>query len=147
MAAGLRAGIDDKLYRNTGSWNSPVWVLISGAIDVDLGLEYKMADVKARLSRVVQHLPTVVEGPITFKLLADTSLPEWLVLRNAFMARTLIGYAVADDFIATAGTEHWRGDYYVAKFPPKQPLEEANTVDVELSLGYSANVPLWTTVV
>lgn len=146
MAAGLRAGVGAKLYRNTASWAVPTWDEITAAKDVTLNIEMGLAEVKARLSGVVQHLPTLKTVSVDWNMINDTSIADHNVLRDAHHAGTLVGYAIADDAIATSGTEHYRFDGYLSKFSISQALEEPLMVDCTAVPAYSPNVPLWTDV-
>ena len=143
MAAGLRVGVNQKLYRNTGTWASPVWNEVTIARDVSLGLSQSKAEIKARLSGYAMTLPGIKSAPLEFDILADTSVDDYNVLRDAFINGTLIGFAVADDAIATVGTDYWKGEYYVHGFALDQKLEDAEMVKVTCDLAYSANVPIW----
>jgi hypothetical protein len=146
MAAGLRTGYASKLYRNTATWATPTWDEITAAQDVRVGLVMNFAEIKARLSAYVQHLTTLKQADIEFGMLADTSIADYNVIRDAQIAGTLVGLALADDAIATSGTDHWRGEYYFGDFDYTQGLEEGNVVKVTAKLAYSSNVPIWTDV-
>jgi hypothetical protein len=147
MAAGLRVGVNQNLYRNTGTWGTPVWDAITAAIDVELGLEMGMAEVKARLSFWKMNLPALGMAPINFGMLGDTSIADYQVLRNAQYTRSLLGLAVADDLITAPGTTYWKGEYYIGGFPLNQGLEAAETIAVTCALAYSTNTPVWIDVV
>ena len=146
MAAGLRAGLSAKLYRNTATWGTPTWSEITPVKDLTLNLEMSVAEVKARLSAFVQNLTCLKSISVDFNMINDTSIANHGTLRDAFFAGTLVGFAVADDAIATSGTEHFRFEGYVTKWNVTQNLEEAMMVDATLVPAYSSNVPLWTDV-
>lgn len=146
MAAGLRAGLSAKLYRNTATWATPTWDEITAAQNVTLNLTMNMAEVKARLSAFVQNLATLKVVGFSFNMINDTSIADHNILRDAHHAGTLVGYAVADDAIATSGTEHYRLEGYLTTFNVTQNLEEAMMVDCAVVPAYSSNVPVWTDV-
>lgn len=143
MAAGLASGYSSKLYRNTATWGSPTWDEITAAIDVAVGLSRGKAEVKARSVTFKSTLPLVAESPLTFSMIADTSIADYNILRDAFAASTLLGYAVADQAIATSGADYWKCEYYIYGFNYIQGLEEANRVELELDTAYSSNAPAW----
>lgn len=147
MPAGLFAGVSNKIYRDTASsWSTPTWDEITAAVDVQLPLERGTAEVKARLSEWIQHLVTLKSGRITFKMIADTSIADYNILRDAFINGTQIIYAVADQGIAVSGADYFKVTGVVTGFQLTQNLEEANMVDVTIDFVYSANVPVWTDV-
>jgi hypothetical protein len=146
MAAGLRCGLDDKLYINSGNHGAPTWIECQLVQDLNLDLEKDKAEIKARLSRWVMTLPTHKKAPVSFKILGDTSDTNYATLRDAFINDTLCDVAIADGAIATSGTEYFRADFYLYGFKKAQPLGEANTADVTMDLAYSLNTPAFTTV-
>ena len=146
MAAGLRSGYAAKLYRNTATWASPVWDEITAVQNVTLNLSKSMAEVKARLSGVVQNIAVLHSISLDFNMIHDTSIADHNVLRDAFIAGTTIGWAVADDAIATSGTDHFRFEGPLSKWDWGQQLEESQMVDCTAVPVYSTNVPLWTDV-
>ena len=148
MAAGLRVGVAQFLYRNSATYASPTWNNIQSAVDVELGLAKSMATIKSRLTAWEQNLPALKKGPLTFGLLGDTSQDDFDVLRDAFIADTLLDLAIADGAIATSGTEYFRADFYLSDFPIKQKLEEGEQVDVQAVLAYagSTHTPAFTNV-
>lgn len=139
MAAGLRAGIADKLYRNTGSYGTPTWNEVANAIDVDLGLTKSLAEVKARASTYKKTLAGIKEVTLSFGFLGDTSDADWNVLRDAWAADTVVEFAVADDAIATSGTDYYRAEMHIKEFNYGQKLEEGNTAQVAAELAYTSN--------
>lgn len=150
MATGLRVGVAQFLYRNTGTAGTPVWNPITIAKDVKLGLEYSKAEIKSRASRFNLTLPAINAGPLEFNIIGDTSVDDFIALRDAQINRTALDLAIADDAIATTGTMYFRGDYHVYGFPVDQKLEDGEEVAITCDLAYTArNVatpPSWTDV-
>ncbi len=139
MAGKLDVGLNQKLYLNTGTFGSPTWTLITIAQDVDLGLETDKSEVKSRASQFKLTLPAFGMGPLTFGLLGDTSVTIFNTLRGNYMNRTVTHLAVSDQLIAASGAVYFSGEFYIYKFPLSQKLEEAEDVNVEADLAYSAN--------
>ena len=147
MSAGLGVGVNQALFYNSATYNSPVWVEITAARDVTLGLGKSKAEVKARLSTWKQTMPAIKEAPLTFDLIKDTSLAPYNVLRDAHINDTLVDLAVCDQAaIANSGCDYFRADYYLYGFSDAQKLEEVEVVSVEADLAYSAHVPAWSDV-
>lgn len=141
-----KVGLDLKTYRNTGVYGTPVWNEITIARDETVGGDKTKAEATARLSRYRQTIPGLKSRPITLNILADPAVDDFDSLRDAWVNDTLLDMAFADGAIATPGTKYWRGDYYVYGFSDGRPLDDTRTVDVEMDLGYSANVPAYTLV-
>ena len=148
MAAGLRVGVNQALFYNSATYASPTWVEVAAAIDVALDITRTMAEIKARSSIWIGHLPAMAEAPLTFDMIGDTSLTPFNVIRDAVIAGTLVDFAVCDDAaIATSGADYFRADYYLDSFGLKQGLEDGEKVDVKGVLAYSAaHTPAWTDV-
>lgn len=148
MAAGLRVGVNQALFYNAGSYGTPTWTEVTGAIDVSLNIARTLAEVKARSSIWVGNLPALASADLTFDMIGDTSLTPYNVIRDAVTAGTLVDLAVCDDAaIATSGADYFRADYYLDSFALKQGLEEAEKVDISGKLAYSAShTPAWTDV-
>jgi hypothetical protein len=146
MAGQLLSGVNENLYYNSGTYGSPVWVLITTAIDVSLGLDKSKAAVKSRLNTWVMNLCGLKAGPLEFGLLGDTSVAIWDTLKAAFVNDTAVEFAVSDGLIATTGSEYFRALYYLFGFPIDQKLEEAQVAKVSADLAYTVNLPVFTTV-
>jgi hypothetical protein len=138
---GLHVGVNEKLYRNTGTYGSPVWSLINIATDVNILADKSMAEVKARLSTIVKNLPAMKTLGIEFTILGDTSVTDYDTLRDAYMNDTMIEFAVADQPIANSGCEYYRQQSYLSSFPIDQKLEDAQTAKVKADVAYTANDP------
>ena len=151
MAAGLRTGLDAKLYRNTGNYASPVWTLISTVIDLTHNLDKDKAEVKARSSRWVKNLFLHKKGPLDFNIIKDTADTNWATLRDGYINDVIFDMAIADDAIANTGTEYLRADFGIFGFKEGQPIAGANTTDLALDLIYGSSAsnnadPAFTTV-
>jgi hypothetical protein len=136
---GLNVGLNQKLYKNSGTFGSPVWVLVTIAEDVALGLSTSKAEIKARVAKWVMTLPTFSVGPLTFNMIGDTSIAMYDTLKTAYMNQTLCDFAVADQAIANSGCEYFRAEMYLYKFEQSQKLEAAMDVACEADIAYSTN--------
>jgi len=154
---GAKVGLTCKLYLNTSvnvdPYAVPRWEEVTLVRDLNLNLDKGVAEVKARLSTWVQNLPTLKSGPVEYGIIADRAVTFPLVaasiyntLRDAYLAGTVLDFAVADGAIATSGTEYFRADYQISGFKRGEPLEEVATVDITMNLNYSSHTPGFTTV-
>lgn len=139
-------GLNAKTYQNTGTYGSPTWTLRGNVRDVTINLELATADVTTRGGGGYrQVLGTLAEGSIDFEMIYDTEDALFIALKDAFENRTLIDMAFADGVLPNPGagntTTYFRAEFSVTNFTVNQPLEEAMTVSVSLSSGFSSNAP------
>ena len=143
---GVKVGTDHKAYRNTSTYGTPTWNEITIVRDLTLSMSKTMAAATARLSGYVQKKGALKEVTVEFDILADAAIDDYDVLRDAFIAGTVLDVAIADGAIATVGTKYWRYDVEVAKFDRGEPLNDIATTAVTLEQAYSSNAPGFTTV-
>ncbi len=136
MATSTRTGVNEKLYRNTGSHASPVWSEITIASDVDLNMDKSTSEVKSRASKQVKHLAAMQQSPLDFEIVADKTNAAFNVLRNAYIADTIMEFAVCDQAIASSGAAYWKQEYLLKGFKVSQKLESHETVKVEAVPSY-----------
>lgn len=146
----VHAGLDCRTYRNTGTWASPTWNEITLAKDVSLDISKSKASAKSRLSAYSFNWHGMVDAPITLNIIADPAVDDYDVLKDAAVSRTtVLDVALANGAIATTGTRYFRAEYGVFGWKQGQPLEDLETIDVELDLLYPSvltQLPAYTTV-
>lgn len=144
---GIRLGLDAKLYRNTGTYNSPNWEEMPNARDVTLSLEDGEADVTTRGNDGWRATAgTLKDASIEFQSIWDTDDEGFTALQEAFFTRGTIEILALDGDVTAPGVQGLRATMRVATFTRNEALEEAITVDVSLKPAYSANPPEWYTV-
>jgi hypothetical protein len=140
----VKLGLDAKLYRNTGTYSSPTWNDIPNVKDVTLNLEAGEADVTTRGNNGWRAtVATLKDGSIEFDMVWDTADTDFAAIRDAFLNRTAIEFAVMDGDITVVGSQGLRATCMVTKFSRSEPLEEAIMVSVTIKPTYSANAPSW----
>jgi len=143
----VRRGLDARLYRNTGTHETPVWAEIANAKDLTLNLEKGEADVTTRANDGWRAtVGTLKDGSIEFEMVWDTEDEGFAALQSAYFDDTTIELAVMDGDIQEAGSQGLRASFVVTNFTRNEPLEEAMTVSVTLKIAYSDNAPQWMTV-
>ncbi|HOF18485.1 MAG TPA: phage tail tube protein [Phycisphaerae bacterium] len=143
----VRRGLDAKLYRNTGTYEAPVWAEIANAKDLTLNLEKGEADVTTRANDGWRAtVGTLKDGSIEFEMVWDTEDAGFSALQSAYFDDTSVELAVMDGDIEEAGSQGLRASFVVTNFTRNEPLEEAMTVSVTLKIAYSDNAPQWMTV-
>ena len=143
----VRRGLDASLYRNTGTYELPVWAEISNTKDLTLNLEKGEADVTTRANDGWRAtVGTLKDGSIEFEMVWDTEDAGFTALQSAYFDDTSVELAVMDGDIEEAGSQGLRASFVVTNFTRNEPLEEAMTVSVTLKIAYSDNAPQWMTV-
>lgn len=136
MASGNTIGLDCYAYRNTGTWGSPTWALLSSIQDLSGGGQRNKIEATSRASKFKKFFGGTIDNSVTFKMLRYRGETQQAALRTAFLAQppTVTSYAFADGPIATTGTIYTKAEMIVTKFMDlEEPLEGASTIDVELS--------------
>lgn len=142
---GAKLGMRCKLYRNTGTWASPTWVEVGNVKDVTLNLEKGEADVTTRNNAGWRaKVGTLKEGSVEFEMVWDPTDGGFAAIQAGWFNDTDVELAIMDGDIATPGSEGLHGMFSVINFNRKEPLEEAATAAVSLSLTYSSQYqPEW----
>ena len=141
---GVKLGMDAKLYRNTGSYASPVWNEVKNVKDVTLNLEAGEADVTTRGNAGWRaNIATLKDASLEFEMVWDTADDDFTAIRTAFLTNAAIEFAVLDGPVATSGSQGLRATMSITNFSRSEALEEAITVSVTAKVTYSATAPSW----
>jgi len=139
---GVKLGLDAKLFRNTGTYQSPTWTEIGNVRDVTLNLETSEADVTTRANNGWRAtVATLKDASIEFEMVWDSADANFTAMREAFLNNTSVELAVLDG--PAASGQGLRATCMVTKFSRNEPLEEAITVSVTVKPTYSTNAPSW----
>jgi hypothetical protein len=143
---GVKLGMDAKLYRNTGSYGSPVWNEVKNVKDVTLNLEAGEADVTTRGNAGWRaNIATLKDASLEFEMVWDTADDDFTAIRTAFLTNAAIEFAVLDGPVATSGSQGLRASMAITNFSRAEPLEEAIKVSVTAKPTYATNPPEWMT--
>jgi len=143
----VKLGLDAKMFRNTGTYATPVWNEIKNVRDVTLSLETGEADATTRGNNGWRAtVATLKDGSVEFDMVWDAADDDFTALRDAFLNKTALDMAVMDGDIITTGSQGLRASFMITNFSRNEPLEEAITASVTVKPTYSANPPEWMTV-
>jgi hypothetical protein len=143
----MKIGLEMKLYRNTGTYESPTWTEMTNVRDVTLNLEKGEADVTTRGSGGFRATKgTLKDASLEFESVYDPDDADYVALETAYFNDTALDVAVADGDIAVSGTKYIRAEMEVFSFSRSEPLEEGVTVSVSMKPTYSAHPPAQVTV-
>ena len=143
---GVKLGMDAKLYRNTGSYGSPVWNEVKNVKDVTLNLEAGEADVTTRGNAGWRaNIATLKDASLEFEMVWDTADDDFTASRTVFLTNAAIAFAVLDGPVATSGSQGLRASMAITNFSRAEPLEEAIKVSVTAKPTSADNPPEWMT--
>jgi hypothetical protein len=128
-----------KMYRNTGTYTTPVWSLVSEVGDVNIpDLNRGMAELKRRASDFTKNLATLIQSiAIEFTMPSGLGITTWSAMKTNFFAGTAEEWAIMDgDISAGMGAEGLRCPVLIENFPWNQPLEEVAGFDIRLVCAY-----------
>lgn len=145
MAAVL--GLNAKLYRNTGSWASPSFDLISNVKNLTVKGSTETADVSTRgTGGFKATVATLKDISLEFEMVWDNADADFTALKNAWLNNTTIEMLALDGPSSTTGSQGPRFDGMVTNFERSEQLTEALMVNVTVVPTYSSNTPTWYTV-
>jgi hypothetical protein len=139
-------GMNAKLYRNSGTYGTPVWVEVTDVKDLKMTLEAGEGDVNTRGNAGWEAVaPTLKKVSIEFGMVYDPTDTNWTALHTAWLASTPIEFAVADGVIATTGTQYFRATCAILKFDQDEALDGVIHNDVSIKPTRATNAPAWVT--
>lgn len=138
FSGGPKVGQQMKLYRNSGTTDTPVWQEISEIGDTTLdGMELGTAELKRRASMWIKVLAALFSAfNLNTRLVHGLGGTMFTALRQDYFARTPREYACCNGPIADDGTEGFRFAGLLTQFPWDQPLEDVSGHDVVMTHAY-----------
>ena len=141
---GVKLGMEAKLYRNDGDYETPDWVEMTNVKDLTLNNEKGEADVTTRKNNGWRAtVGTLKDGSIEFEMVWDTEDENFAAIQEAYFGNTSIEFAVMDGDIEVAGSQGLRATMAIMSFSRNEPLEEALTVSVTAKPTYAEHAPDW----
>ena len=134
------------LFRNTGTYASPVWDAVSQVKDLSVTQSKGEVDVTTRASGgYVEIVDGLKDASIEFSILYDTTDTDFAAILAAYHANTAIDFFVADGAAAT-GTEGLRAACLISQANLSETLGEALMMDfVAKPVKNSDAAPTWFT--
>jgi len=131
ITAGSAIGQAGKLYRNTGTNASPVWVEIKRAKDVSVPFTKGEADVSRRESAWEMFIGALKSVGLSFGYQHKRGTDaDRTALLASLISGTPIQFAAMDDDITTPGAFGVKFYGEVFEFPLNQALKDGQTVEV-----------------
>lgn len=140
----MQIGADCKLYRNTGTWGTPVWDEIPLVRDLQQNLSKGKADASNRGSGGWKiSIGTLKEGALEFDIIWESGDADFEALRDSFFNDTVVDLAALDMAVGTDGAQGLRAEMGVFEFSRAEQLEGLVTAAVKCSPGSITNSPVW----
>lgn len=137
-------GVNCKLYRNDGDYETPDWQLVPGVKDLKLPLAASEADVTTRLNAGYKASePVMVDTGVEFEMPWDPADADLSEFEDAFFARTALEMLVLDGPLETLGSQGLRATMKVFDFSRDESLENAAMVTIKMKPCLAANAPSW----
>lgn len=136
--SGPRTGHKCKLYINTGSEETPVWLLIDEIQDASISdFSLILAELKRRANKFTKNLAALFNSiTVDFQYVHGLGATVFDTLRTMFLNMTPAEFAFMDGPIGTSGSEGLRLPCLLSNFPWDQALESASTHDCQLAIAY-----------
>jgi hypothetical protein len=145
MSVKTTLGLQARLYRNTGTYASPIWNEIKLVRDATLNLEKAEADTSSRESEFATVKGALRNCSIDFELVWDTGDANFDALLAAWTGDTAVELLCLDGAYNTTGSQGLRASFEVIKFTRAEQLSGALTAQVTVKPTRSDNPPTWFT--
>lgn len=126
-------GIKAKAYRNTGNYSSPTWNEVDNISDFTVDPKWTFADVMIRATRVKMVSPTMLECPITGRMLKDATSADYDAFNNAFRAGTALDLLILDGPNNTNTSDGVRGYFHIEGWTENQGADQVIYKDFGLT--------------
>lgn len=142
-SSGLRRGLDLYLYRNTGSYGSPTWALITNCRDFELGLTRTRIDSSTRAVAVATKVPGLIEMKPKWQMIYDYSDAALIAIYASFYATSPTGaqieFAFSDGAVGGSNIRYIRAICCVFDVSEPAPLDGLGMVNVEVEPTYNSS--------
>lgn len=144
---GAILGANCKLYRNTGTYSTPVWSEVNIVKDLTLNLEAGEADTTTRAANGwATAIAALKKGTVEFGVIWSPGNANFDAFRRAFFDSTLVDLMVMDgDITGDELVSGLRAEMAVLNFSRSEQLTEAVSAAVKCQPGFSAHAPTWVT--
>jgi hypothetical protein len=128
--------------------------LVAAVEDVAISdLTRSLAEIKRRSSQFTTNLAALIQTiKVSFKFWYGIDSTNFVALQTMFLSGAAEEWAILDDLVTTTGSQGLLSAFIVSGFPITENIEDAVSIDVELSNAYyespagTAVDPSWFTV-
>lgn len=136
-----RIGRFHYLYRNTGTYASPVWNHITAARDVTVTESRETVEVDARGYTIKSHLLGSRTIEMSVELLYDPDVDDQQSLRTAYVNGTEVEFLALDGPVGTTGSRGLRFTGVISEFTRSEPLGDVATISMTVVPSATAANP------
>lgn len=136
----MNTGFDGNAYLNTATIDSPTWVELDVARDVNTGASANKVDVSDRRSKFTMYVPGMLdlETSLTLTYIRGGVVEQ---LRDKFLAREWVDVCFLDGPVGTTDSQGFRFAAHVFSNDFDQPLTDGQTVNVTFAPTIPADEP------
>lgn len=139
----IKLGRNANVYRNTGSYGTPVWVQVTNIADCKVPATKKTDNVTTRAAAGYDlEAGTLISLGLEFTMNEDSTDADWTALQSSFLNFTAIELLVLNGTNATP-SKGWRASYEVMDFGDNQDIDKVQKTEVKAKPTISANAPAW----
>lgn len=140
----MTVGLEMNLYFDEAGMGGGTWVECGDVGDVNVPHAANKAKRKVRKNKYERTVMGQFVTQVTFSLVYKKADPIFVMLRDAHLAKSIIGVAAMTGPIAEVGSEGMQFDCHVTDFPMNQPLEEDSLIDIVVEPAAEADAdPAW----
>jgi hypothetical protein len=140
-------GINARVYRNTGSYATPVWLHVDIVSDLTYTRSPEVAEFYIRRSRVKYKVKTGLDFSISGTILAELGGTEYEVWDDAMDGDDVLDLLILNADINTVGARGIRADFQVAGADEGQGPTDVIMPSFTLNVYPAVNAPKKATVV
>lgn len=139
-AAGVKAGIAAKAYRNTGTYGSPTWTAADLVRDVQPAFPWDMVDASSRATRAKLYGKTQIDLAIQLVVRADDADTAYQAFVDAaFSPTTLIDMMILDGPVTAEGARGVRAHFNFSLSGQPQDAGSIVYSTFDIKPGYSTD--------
>lgn len=126
-----KRGFAGRVYRNTGTHDSPVWNDITAAMGIKVGDSWSTFDASDRNSLVKKFLPSQNEWSIEFDVIWDTTDENLLALLAAYRGNLPVDLWFADGPSDASLVSGPNAEWLITEFGTDAPLTDGYKVTIK----------------
>jgi hypothetical protein len=131
-----RLGNNGYLYRNTGTYGTPTWTVMTNVKDVKVPHSFAEDDVSARITGGFEAaVLTLNKVSLSFTMFEDDGV-DITAIRTAYFAKSVIEFLVINGPTTDTAARGVRMFGQIKKFDESQDNTKANTREVEIGLTW-----------
>jgi hypothetical protein len=146
--SGATRGDDCKVYRNTGTWGTPVYNELEHVTQINpVDSKTEITIPIRRRRKFYQPGQRDLQLEITLiEVVGDAaSAADLQAFIDAYNNETTLEVLTLDGVVTAAGSQGGRGDYHVTAYTPNQEADNIMTHVFTLRQALTANQPVWFT--